>query len=170
MSDDWLSTEEQRAWRGFLGLHKELSARLNRQLQVDSKLSIADYEVLVRLSEAPQGRLRQFELAMELRWEQSRLSHHMSRMQRRGLVTREECSADGRGAFMVLTECGRKTIEGAAPGHVALVRELFFDALTQEQVATLEQITTQARARLAPAGEAELCDGSGDGSGNGPAN
>jgi DNA-binding MarR family transcriptional regulator len=159
MSDDWLTSEEQRAWRGFLGLHKELSARLNRQLQVDSKLSIADYEVLVRLSEAPEGRMRPFELAMDLQWEQSRLSHHIARMGRRGLVSREECTADGRGAYMVLTPCGRKAIEAAAPGHVALVRALFFDALTPEQVAAIEEITSQARAKLVPAGSEELCDG-----------
>jgi DNA-binding MarR family transcriptional regulator len=159
MSDDWLTTDEQQAWRSFLSLHSQLSARLNRQLQVDSKLSIADYEVLVQLSEAPEGRMRPFEIAMNLQWEQSRLSHHVARMQRRGLVAREECTADGRGAFMVLTPCGRATIEAAAPGHAALVRKLFFDGLTQEQVTALHEITSQAGAKLVPAGSAELCDG-----------
>jgi DNA-binding MarR family transcriptional regulator len=163
MRDDWLSDEEQQAWRSFLSLHGELTARLNRQLQVDSKLSIADYEVLVQLSEAPAGRLRPFELATGLQWEQSRLSHHVGRMQRRGLVGREECTADGRGAFLVLTACGRATIEAAAPGHVAMVRKLFFDALTPEQVVAIHEITSQARAKLVPAGSAELCDGTGDG-------
>lgn len=162
MSDDWLSAEEQQAWRSFLSLHSQLSARLNRQLQVDSKLSIADYEVLVRLSEAPEGRLRPFEVATKLQWEQSRLSHHMARMQRRGLVVKEDCTADGRGAYLVLTPCGRATIQAAAPGHAAMVRKLFFDALTAEQVASLHEITAQAGAKLAPAGSAELCTGDGD--------
>jgi DNA-binding MarR family transcriptional regulator len=163
MSDDWLSADEQQAWRSFLSLHSQLSARLNRQLQVDSKLSIADYEVLVQLSEAPGGRMRPFELATTLQWEQSRLSHHIGRMQRRGLVAKEECTADGRGAYFVLTGCGRATIESAAPGHAAMVRKLFFDGLTAEQVTALHEITTQAVAKLVPAGSAELCDGTGDG-------
>src|ERR1700712_1107724 len=163
MSDDWLSAEEQEAWRSFLSLHAQLAARLNRQLQVDSKLSIADYEVLVQLSEAPEGRMRPFEIAMKLQWEQSRLSHHMARMQRRGLVAKEECTADGRGAFLVLTPCGRATIEAAAPGHAAMVRKLFFDGLSDEQVTALHEITAQAGTKLAPAGSAELCDGTGEG-------
>lgn len=165
MSEDWLSADEQQAWRSFLSLHSQLSARLNRQLQIDSKLSIADYEVLVRLSEAPEGRMRPFEIAMKLQWEQSRLSHHMARMQRRGLVVKEECTADGRGAFLVLTPSGRAAIEGAAPGHAAMVRKLFFDGLTAEQVTALYEITSQVGAKLAPAGSAELCDGTGGGDG-----
>ena len=163
MSDDWLTAEEQQAWRSFLSLHSQLSARLNRQLQVDSKLSIADYEVMVRLSEAPEGRMRPFEIAMKLQWEQSRLSHHMARMQRRGLVVKEECTADGRGAYLVLTPCGRAAIEAAAPGHAAMVRKLFFDGLSAEQVTALHEITAQVGAKLAPAGSDELCDGTSEG-------
>jgi DNA-binding MarR family transcriptional regulator len=107
--------------------------------------------------------MRPFEIAMKLQWEQSRLSHHMARMQRRGLVVKEDCTADGRGTFLVLTPCGRAAIEGAAPGHAAMVRKLFFDAMTSEQVTALHEITSQAAAKLAPAGSAELCDGTGDG-------
>jgi DNA-binding MarR family transcriptional regulator len=148
MSDGWLTASEQRAWRVYLGLHRELTARLNRQLQADSQLSLADYGVLVELSEAPDCRLRPYELAGNLQWEQSRLSHHVGRMQRRGLVSREGCTADGRGAFIVLTPCGRGLIEAAAPAHAAAVRELFFDALTGEQVRALDEISTRALDRL----------------------
>ena len=144
MSDSWLSAPEQRAWRAFLGLHRELNARLNRQLQAESQLSLSDYEVLVVLSEADQGRLRPFELCDFLQWEQSRLSHHIRRMESRGLVTREGCTGDGRGAFVVLSPVGRAAIEAAAPSHAAAVRSLLFEAMTEEQVAVLEEVFTRA--------------------------
>ena len=144
MSDNWLSAPEQRAWRAFLGLHRELNARLNRQLQAESQLSLSDYEVLVVLSEADQGRLRPFELCDFLQWEQSRLSHHIRRMESRGLVTREGCTGDGRGAFVVLSPAGRAAIEAAAPSHAAAVRSLLFEAMTEEQVAVLEEVFTRA--------------------------
>jgi DNA-binding MarR family transcriptional regulator len=92
-----------------------------------------------------------FELAEDLQWEQSRLSHHLARMQRRGLVAREECTTDRRGAFVVLTDAGQDAIEKAAPGHVALVRQLVFDGLSAEQVVTLESFVTRVLSRLDPA-------------------
>ena len=122
----WLSEAEQHAWRGLLAMTTKLEARLNRELQEAGGLSLADYDVLVPLSEAPQGRLRVFELASDLGWERSRLSHHLGRMQRRNLVTREDCAADRRGAFVVLTDKGRTAIEEAAPAHVETVRRLVF--------------------------------------------
>jgi DNA-binding MarR family transcriptional regulator len=144
----WLDEDEQRAWRAFQRMQSELGARLNRQLQADSGLSLADYEVLVHLTDTPEGRLRPFALQRGLQWEQSRLSHHLTRMQRRGLVTREECADDGRGAWVAITAAGRRAIEGAAPGHVAAVRRLFLDRLTADQVALLEQMSTQVLDRL----------------------
>lgn len=144
MTDTWLSAPEQRAWRAFLGLHRELNARLNRQLQAESQLSLSDYEVLVVLSEAAEGRLRPFELCDFLQWEQSRLSHHIRRMESRALVSREGCTGDGRGAFVVLSPVGRAAIEAAAPSHAAAVRSLLFDAMTDEQVAVLEEVFTRA--------------------------
>src|SRR5580704_19590095 len=98
----WLTEDEQRAWRGLLQMTSQLNARMNRQLQDDYGVSLADYDVLVALSEAPEGRLRVFEIAGALAWEQSRVSHQLARMQRRGLVAREECPTDARGAFVVL--------------------------------------------------------------------
>lgn len=144
----WLDDAEQCAWRAYLRMHGQLTARLNRQLQADSGLSLADYEVLVHLSEAPPGRLRPFELQRGLNWEQSRLSHQLTRMQRRGLIRREDCADDGRGAFIVLTEDGRRAIEAAAPGHVDAVRRLFLDGLTHDQIALLGQLSAQVLARL----------------------
>jgi DNA-binding MarR family transcriptional regulator len=87
-------------------------------------------------------------LAAALGWERSRLSHHVTRMERRGLVAREECGDDGRGAFVVLTPEGRSAIEAAAPGHVRTVRSLVFDELTPAEVASLEAITSKVLGRL----------------------
>ena len=144
----WLTPAEQGAWRSLLHMTSHLQARLNRELQDSSGLSLADYDVLVPLSEAPTGRLRMFEIATSLDWEQSRLSHHVVRMQRRGLVAREDCADDRRGSFVVLTAAGRTAIEQAAPGHVAAVRELVFEGLTDEQVAALRSVTDAVLGRL----------------------
>jgi DNA-binding MarR family transcriptional regulator len=146
---NWLTEEEQRAWRGLLRMTSQLNARANRLLQEEYGISLADYEVLVALSEAPEGRLRVFEVADALAWEQSRVSHQLARMQRRGLITREGCATDARGAFAVLTTVGRATIERAAPAHVEQVRQLVFDELSHEQVSALTEITTRVLDRLA---------------------
>jgi DNA-binding MarR family transcriptional regulator len=145
----WLDDQEQLAWRGWLALNAELPALLNRQLQRDSDLSLQDFDVLVRLTDGGSGRLRVSELATALAWERSRLSHHVKRMAARGLVVREECEDDGRGAFVVLTDEGRAAIEAAAPDHVTVVRRLVFDALTRREVAALGRITDKLLSRLA---------------------
>jgi DNA-binding MarR family transcriptional regulator len=144
----WLTEEEQRAWRGLLRMTSQLNARANRLLQEEYGISLADYEVLVALSEAPEGRLRVFEVADALVWEQSRVSHQLARMQRRGLIMREGCATDARGAFAVLTTSGRAAIERAAPAHVEQVRQLVFDELSHEQVSALTEITTRVLDRM----------------------
>src|SRR4051812_31345737 len=118
----WLDGDEQRVWRGYLRMQNRIAAQLNRELQADSDLSLADFDVLVQLTDVPAGRVRVVELARTLRWEQSRLSHQVARMQRRGLVVREDCADDRRGAFVVLTPAGRRAIEAAAPRDVETVR------------------------------------------------
>jgi DNA-binding MarR family transcriptional regulator len=145
----WLSDEEQRAWRQLLQMTGRLDAQLNRQLQDSSGLSMADYDVLVQLSEAPDVRMRVFELSDALHWEQSRLSHHLARMGKRGLITRQNCAEDRRGAFVVLTPIGRRAIEDAAPAHVQAVRHFVFDGLTSTQVKSLAAITSSVLDRLA---------------------
>ncbi|MCK9928093.1 MarR family transcriptional regulator [Frankia sp. Mgl5] len=145
----WLTRREQRVWRRYLLMTSQLTVWMNRQLAAEAGISLADYDVLVRLTDTPEGRLRVTKLARELSWEQSRLSHHVARMQRRGLVAREECADDGRGALVVLTERGRAMIEQAAPAHVAFVREHVFDMLTEAQVDALDAIATSVLARLA---------------------
>ena len=144
----WLTEEEQRAWRGLLQMTSQLNARMNRQLLQEYGVSLADYEVLVVLSEAPDGRCRVFEIADTLAWEQSRVSHQLARMQRRGLIARQDCASDARGAFAVITAAGRAVIERAAPAHVETVRRLVFDDLTPDQLATLTELTAGVLDRL----------------------
>lgn len=144
----WLDAREDRAWRGYTRMQALLSARLHRNLLRETGLSLSDYEVLVHLSEAPQGQLRAFQLGNALQWEKSRLSHHLTRMEGRGLVRRQECSTDGRGAFVVLTPTGRAAIEAAAPVHVADVRDAFIDVLTPDQLDVLVDISDAVLRRL----------------------
>ena len=138
MTRAWLSEDEQRVWRTYLRMGSLLPAALNRQLQQDCGLTLPEYEVLVQLSEAPGQRLRPFQICAAVNWEQSRLSHQLTRMERRKLVTRQECAADGRGAFVALTAAGAAAIAEAAPRHVATVRRLIFDRLSEPQRAAFE--------------------------------
>ena len=139
MTAVWLTDDEQRVWRTYLRMSSLLPAALNRELQQDSGLTLPEYEVLVQLSETPQHRLRPFQICEALNWEQSRLSHQLTRMERRGLVTRQECEADGRGAFIELSSAGAEAIRAAAPRHVTAVRRLIFDRLSDEQRASFEE-------------------------------
>lgn len=136
--DEWLTPQEGRLWRGWLKLNAKLSATLQRELQDDAGLSLPDFDVLVHLSEHPDGRLRVTDLAGLLQWERSRVSHHFTRMEKRGLVQRVECLEDGRGAFVSITPQGRTAIEQAAPGHVKVVRRLMFDVLSDSETSQLD--------------------------------
>jgi DNA-binding MarR family transcriptional regulator len=136
----WLSPSEDRAWRAWLVMTERLRAQIARDLLVDSGLSDADYMVLVHLSEAEGRRIRMNDLAARLNWSKSRLSHQLARMQARGLVEREECPSDARGAFAVLGECGLAEIERAAPKHVASVRRHLIDVLDAEELGQLSTI------------------------------
>ena len=142
----WLSAREERAWRALQLMQLRLEGALARQLASDSGLSYPDYLVLVALTDRPDGTMRLFELARVLGWEKSRLSHHVARMEARGVVKKERCDTDRRGAFATVTKRGRAEIEAAAPGHVAAVRRLFVDRLTPSQ---LEAIGDAAEVVLA---------------------
>ena len=119
----WLNDREQRSWRALQTMQMRLEGELARQLAADSGMSYPDYVVLVALTDRVDGRLRSFELADVLGWERSRLSHHVGRMAGRGLVAKEPCNSDRRGAYVVVTDEGRDAIEAAAPGHVEAVRQ-----------------------------------------------
>ncbi|MET7945629.1 MarR family transcriptional regulator [Micromonospora sp. NPDC005324] len=148
----WLDEREDRAWRGYRRMRRLLDLELARELTQDAGLSEPDYDVLSDLSETPQGRLRLSELADRMLWSRSRLSHHLSRMQQRGLVTREECADDARGSIVVLTPAGRQAIESAAPGHVTAVRRHLIDLLTPAEVDALGALTHRVVDHLADPG------------------
>jgi DNA-binding MarR family transcriptional regulator len=144
----WLDDTQQRAWRGFLDMHAHLAARMNQDLQRTSGLSLSDYDVLVHLTDVPDGRRRSFELCRSLDWEKSRLSKQVARMAARGLVAKEPCEEDRRGAWVVVTADGWRAIRGAAPAHVELVQQLVFDVLSPQQVAELADIVESVVANI----------------------
>lgn len=151
----WLDEREERAWRALQFMQMQLTARLARDLAAHSDLSYPDYAVLVALTDRPDGRMRLFELGRDLGWEKSRLSHHISRMADRGLVTREKCESDRRGSFVVITRRGRSAIEAAAPAHVDAVRRLFIDHLTPRQLAIIGTAAQVVLDALAESDEAD---------------
>ncbi len=134
---NWLDDREQAAWRKVVAGTTLLLEDLDRDLRTTHDLTLADYEILVHLSEAPDHRLRMNELAERALVSRPRLTHRVNRMQARGLVEREACVDDRRGTFAVLTPAGRELLVGAAPTHVAGVRRLVVDRMTTRQ---LEQL------------------------------
>jgi DNA-binding MarR family transcriptional regulator len=144
----WLDEREAHLWRSWLRLNRELLSVLEHELGQASGLSGADYAVLVPLSESPDGMLRARDLGREILWDRSRLSHHVRRMEKRGLVVREECAEDARGAMIRMTRTGRAAIEGAAPSHVAATRRYFFDLLSDKEVDMLTAVYDRVLAKL----------------------
>lgn len=142
----WLSEDQQRVWRNYLMMSAALQVEMNRQLQRDCGLSLADYDVLVALSELATCRVN--ELGDRLGWEQSRLSHQLRRMRTRGLIARRGADDDRRGATVELTEAGRSALESSAQGHVDLVRRVVFEGAGAAQLRALDGWTSQVLARL----------------------
>jgi DNA-binding MarR family transcriptional regulator len=140
--------DELRVWRDFLETGDLVRAELTARLQQSSGLSPGDYAVLLALSEADGQRLRSSELAAVIGWERSRLSHHLGRMEKRGLIRREECATDSRGHEVVLTADGLAAFQGATRPHLRDIRELFVDALTPEQLAAAGEIAAALRTHL----------------------
>jgi DNA-binding MarR family transcriptional regulator len=145
----WLDDRQQHVWRTYHDVYRRMYAALEDQLVRESGLSAADYAVLIPLSETPDGVLRARELGAEMGWDRSRLSHQISRMEKRGLVSREECSEDARGTMVRLTKAGRRAIEGAAPGHAENVQRYFFDLLTDEELDALGDVLDRVLDNLA---------------------
>ena len=142
----WLTEEQQRVWRQYLVVTAELQVQMNRQLQRDRGLSLADYDVLVAVDELDACRVN--ELGERLGWEQSRLSHQLRRMRARGLVSRRGAEDDRRGATVELTAAGREALEAAAPGHVAFVRDVVFDGVGAAELRALDRWTSGVLSRL----------------------
>ena len=137
----WLNPAQARAWLGYRRMRALLDLQISRDLAADSGLSEADYDVLSTVSEADGRRMRLGDLAAHMLWSKSRLSHHVARMEQRGLVAREDCPSDGRGAMLTLTEAGWRAIEAAAPAHAASVRQHFIDLMSAAQLQALGDLT-----------------------------
>ncbi len=139
LSPRWLNPREMKAWRAYIIASRRLLEALDTDL-VGFDLSMADYEVLAQLSDAPARRMRMSELAELAMVSKSRLSHRMKVMEKAGWVKRETCKEDKRGYWAVMTEKGWKAIVAAAPSHVASVRKRFVDQLSskeQENIAAI---------------------------------
>jgi DNA-binding MarR family transcriptional regulator len=132
-----LTPSQQRAWLAYMRVQLRLTYEMNRQLQADSNLSLPDYDVLNALRYSPGGRMRVTGLAARIGWERSRLSHHVRRLQKRGLVDCRLAPADRRATEITLTDRGWDEITLASRGHVDLLRRLFFDGLPDELVGPL---------------------------------
>jgi DNA-binding MarR family transcriptional regulator len=135
----WLDERELTAWMRFLTAGAVVNRLVDQQLKQDSGLSHPQFEVLARLAEAPDGRLRMTELASAAVTSKSGLTYQVGQLEKAGLVVREGCPSDERGIVAALTEQGRRKLTEAAPGHAALVRELFVDGMSREQFAALAE-------------------------------
>jgi DNA-binding MarR family transcriptional regulator len=151
-----LNEHEQRTWRAYLEASQLVASRLDRELQQDAGLPHGYYELLVRLSEAPERRLRMSTLATTSWSSRSRLSHAVGKLEALGWVRRESCPSDGRGSFAVLTDEGMAVLEAAAPGHVEAVRRHLFDPLSAAQVDQLREICEALLASLTEADDDPL--------------
>ncbi|CCH32657.1 MarR family transcriptional regulator [Actinosynnema sp. NPDC047251] len=143
-----LTERELRAWRTSFQMLELLRTRIEQQLQAGSGLSNADYTVLALLSEAPDGRMRSYELGQAAGWEKSRMHHQLTRMGKRGLVTREQCGS--RGVDAVITAQGLATLKKAVPGHAQEVRRLFVDPLTADELDQFARIAGTILDNLLP--------------------
>jgi DNA-binding MarR family transcriptional regulator len=138
----WLTAEEQCTWREFMAAWQWLIAAVDGQLQRDASMPLAYYEILVRLSEAPDRSLRMTQLAEASSSSKSRVSHAVARLEERGWIERMDCPTDRRGQIAQLTDEGFAALSAAAPAHVEQVRRVLFDSLRPEQVRQLHEITT----------------------------
>jgi DNA-binding MarR family transcriptional regulator len=145
-----MTSDELAIWRSLIDTTAELRRILGAQLLQETTLSPADYHVLLALSEAQGRRLRSSELAATIDWERSRLSHHLARMERRGLIRRDDCATDNRGAEVLLTDEGATLFRGATAPHMRAVKKHFADALTPDQFEALADILRVLREHLHP--------------------
>nr|WP_063053971.1 MarR family winged helix-turn-helix transcriptional regulator [Nocardia arthritidis] len=143
----WLSDDEQATWQAYVRLRQRLDGAISAGLAEDG-LSLADYELMVALSAAPNGCLRAKELAAEVCWEKSRLSKHLARMDARGLVERRPAEEDARGIIVQLTPEGRVALERAAPNHVDLVRRVFIEPMTAGEARVLRALADKVVAEV----------------------
>jgi DNA-binding MarR family transcriptional regulator len=145
-----VTDEEWAVWRSFLEMRRRLEDTLQRELQQNSDISGPEYSVLISLFEAPGRQLRVGQLGASLAWEKSRVSHQVSRMEKRGLVERQLCDADARGTWVGLTPTGSRAVLAAMRPHAARLRHHFFDALSPEQLAVIGSASDAVLSTLEP--------------------
>ena len=133
----WLNDAEKRAWLAFWAASRLVDDEIDRDLRVRSGLSHGDYQILAILSGMPGRQLRMAVLADLVYVSRSRLTYQVTQLVKGGILRREDCSSDKRGAIAVLTDHGMDVLREAAPGHVACVRRAFFDALAPVQIAVV---------------------------------
>ena len=141
----WLDNEQQNIWRNWLSATDRITSHLDAELH-QFGLDLAEYEILVNLSEVPTRRMRMSDLAGAVRQSRSRLTHTIARMEKKALVARETCSADGRGVWAELTDNGFAVLERVAPHHVEVVRHIFIDAVGPEDFAAIGRAMTKVLA------------------------
>jgi DNA-binding MarR family transcriptional regulator len=143
-----LSQEQQVIWRAFLGGITVLRDQLDRDLRTQHDLSLGEYEILVRLSEAPGRSIRMAELAAAIAHSRSRVTHTISRLERDGIVRRDQASEDGRGVSAVLTDRGFSVLEKAAHTHVRGVHDYLIESASPDDFAALGRVMEQVIATL----------------------
>lgn len=144
----WLDAAQQQAWRSFLGGTTVLMDRLDRDLRSEHGLSMSEYEILVRLSEAPDRSIRMADLAAALSHSRSRITHTISRLERDGIVVRTQCGTDGRGVTAVLTDKGFELLATAAHTHVRGVRDYLVDQCSDEDLQATKRVMDAIQAAL----------------------
>ncbi|MET1073427.1 MAG: MarR family transcriptional regulator [Umezawaea sp.] len=144
----WLDARELAAWEGYLEVSTMLNRRVEQQLKDDAGLSHPQYEVLARLSGAPDGELRMTELAGAALTSKSGLTYQVAQLEKGGLVKRRTCESDERGVIATLTDAGWRKLRESAPGHASLVREMFLDGLTRKQFTAFAEGLEAIRKRL----------------------
>jgi len=149
---NWLNADQQRQWRAYIAASTLLHEQLSRELQDAHGISIADYEILVRLSESPGRTLRMSQLADCTLASRSRLSHQIDRLERAGFVRRQACDEDRRGQNAILTDDGYALLVDAAPTHVTGVRTHLVDLLSDEEFNALGRACAVVAEHLATSG------------------
>lgn len=155
VSPSAVSPDEWETWRAIYSMRKQLDLTLERQLHRDADISLPDYEVLLELYSAEDRQLRARELGTRLGWEKSRLSHQVTRMERRGLLERTNCDTDARGTWILITTGGRRAVLAAIREHATNMRKYFFDVATAEELEVMRGVA----GRVLDAIDPQPCDG-----------
>jgi DNA-binding MarR family transcriptional regulator len=155
-----ISNEHWDAWRSVFAMRRQLDLVLERRLQQMADISQSEFEVLLAIFQEPGGQLRGRQLGERLGWERSRVSHLITRMERRGLVARNECTVDLRGTWIVLTSDGKRAVLGSMRDHAATIRRYFFDVLSDDELAVLATASNRILDAIgaAPCDDAPPCD------------